>query len=144
MHGLTHAPLPVSPPSNQAFIPYTNIFNKEGSSGLITEHHCPKGEEHLYQQYPRSIFIHGNVVNATKNYVEVDRTLCEADGITKNCVVEHDPPSNCGAYERAKANGTLDQGFNCLCLNGDEEPMQQHVNNTTKIRFDYLIFVSEG
>jgi len=128
----------------KAFIPYTNIFNKGGTSDILTEHHCPRGEETMdrTQQYPKSIFIHGNVVSASKNFVEVDRTLCEADGITKNCVVEHDPPSNCGAYERAKANGTLDQGFNCLCLNGDEEPMQQHLNKTTKIRFDYLVFAT--
>lgn len=73
--------------------------------------------------------------------MEVDRNLCEVEGITEDCVVDNEPPVNCSAYIRARDGGTLADGFNCTCLNGPEGPMS-HTAMTTKIRFDYLILVS--
>ena len=84
-------------------------------------------------------------MNVSKKYIEVDRNLCEVDGITEDCVVEYNAPIGCSAYSRAKVNGTLDEGFTCTCLNGDdalEEHMQNTLSKTTKIRFDYLLYVS--
>lgn len=125
--------------SAQAFIPYTNVFTKAlAGSPLISEHCCPNGSE---AEYAKSIFIHANVVSVTKSYVEVDRNLCEVEGITEDCVVESEPPLDCSAYRKARDDGTLDEGYNCTCLNGPEGP-KSHTELTTKIRFDYLVFVS--
>jgi hypothetical protein len=128
----------LKPRQSQAFIPYTNVFTKAlAGSPLISEHCCPNGDE---AEYAKSIFIHANVVNVTKKYVEVDRNLCEVDGITEDCVVDNEPPVNCGAYVKARDNGTLAEGFNCMCLNGPDGP-KSHTALTTKIRFDYIVFV---
>jgi hypothetical protein len=124
--------------TRQVFIPYTNVFNRTlAKSPLITEHQCPSGET---ADFAKSIFVHGGVVNVTKKYIEVDRNLCEVDGITENCVVDNEVPIGCGAYTKAKLNGTLEDGFNCTCLNGSDGPLE-HVSKTTKIKYDYLVYV---
>lgn len=132
-------------PATQAFIPYTHVFTKAlAESPLISEHHCPHGTE---TEFANSIFVHANVTKVTKRYVEVDRNLCDVEGITETCVVDEDSsaPMGCGAYTRAKNAGTLAEGFNCTCLNGENGlTMLQKQGKTTKIRFDYLIFVSPG
>lgn len=127
---------------HQVFIPYTNVLTRGAQpDASISEHHCPTGSAAKeVSDYARSIFIQAKVVNATKKYVEVDRTLCEVDGITENCVVEHEHPIECGAFKKAQADGTLEEGFNCMCLNGDDGPISN--KNTTKVRYDYLVFVS--
>ena len=127
----------------QAFIPYTNVFTKAlADSPTITEHACPQ----IDTAEAKSIFIHANVISITKKYVEVDRNLCEVEGITENCIVDYNAPIGCSAYSRAKANGTLDEGFTCTCLNGEDES-EEHVQNTktktTKVRFDYLVYVGK-
>lgn len=126
----------------KAFIPYTNVFTRTlAKSPLISEHQCPRGEE---AENARSIFIHAQVVSISKKYVEVDRNLCEIDGITETCVVEDDyeAPIGCGAYTKAKLNGTLSEGFNCTCLNGVGGPLTHQLSKTTKIKFDYLIYAA--
>lgn len=123
---------------HQVFIPYTNVFSRKTKpEAVISEHHCPTGEA---SALAKSIFIQAKVVSISKKYIEVDRNLCEVDGITESCVVEHEHPIECGAYKKAQANGTLEDGFNCMCLNGDDGPISSR--NTTKVRYDYLIYVS--
>ncbi|KAK9893448.1 FAD/NAD(P)-binding domain-containing protein [Cystobasidium minutum MCA 4210] len=126
----------------KVFIPYTNVLTRASQpEATISEHHCPKGSAAAeISEYARSIFIQAKVVNVTKKYVEVDRTLCEVDGITENCVVEHEHPIECGAYKKAAADGTLEEGFNCMCLNGSDGPISN--KNTTKVRYDYLVFAT--
>lgn len=55
--------------------------------------------------------------------------------------MEHEHPIECGAFKKAQADGTLEEGFNCMCLNGSDGPISNRI--TTKVRYDYLVFVSD-